>query len=230
MGGGYSTAMKRLITSAGAARSWHLVTGGLALVALVTQVVLVSRGVNVLVTNGTQPSIPNRLLRFFSYFTIQSNIIVAATSALLVARPARDGRTFRVLRIASLYGIGVTGIIYAAILAPVVNLTGLAAATDATFHYIVPILAVGGWLLFGPRPRIDVRTLLWSLIWPAVYIVYTVGHGAIDNWYPYPFTDVNANGYARVLVNGLGVIVLLLAVGGVFLAGDRRLGRAEPTR
>ena len=41
-----------------------------------------------------------------------------------------------------------------------------------------------GWLLFGPRPRIDDNTLVLSLIWPALYVGYSFAHGAVSHWFP----------------------------------------------
>jgi hypothetical protein len=76
-----------------------------------------------------------------------------------------------------------------------VNLSGVAKLTDIGTHYIVPVAAVIGWLLFGPRPRIDYSTLLPSCIYPAVYMVYTLIHGASSKWYPYPFADVVTLGH-----------------------------------
>jgi hypothetical protein len=95
--------------------------------------------------------------------------------------------------------------------------------TNAVFHYAVPIAAVIGWLAFGPRPRIDARTLAWALAWPLAWFGYTLLHGHFTNWYPYPFVNVVAHGYGTVLLNALAVTAVLAAVGACFLAGDRYL-------
>jgi CHASE2 domain-containing sensor protein len=55
-----------------------------------------------------------------------------------------------------------------------------------------------GWLLYGPRPRVSARVVLWALTWPALYLAYTLIAGAISGWYPYPFLDAASNGYPRV--------------------------------
>ena len=47
--------------------------------------------------------------------------------------------------------------------------------------------------------------------------------------YPYPFVDVDELGYARVLVNCLGVTLLFLALAGLAMLADRRLP-ARPVR
>ena len=50
----------------------------------------------------------------------------------------------------------------------------------------------------GPRPRIDRRCIALSFSFPFAWVCYTLIRGAIWKWYPYPFIDVAAHGYARV--------------------------------
>ena len=45
----------------------------------------------------------------------------------------------------------------------------------------------------------------------------------LDGWYPYPFVDVTTHGYARVILNGALVLVVLAIVTTLFWLGDRRL-------
>jgi hypothetical protein len=163
------------------------------------------------------------VLRFFSYFTIESNILAAVSTGMLALRPRRDGRLFRVLRLDALFGITITGIVYAVLLAPQHDPHGINAATNAGLHYVVPAMAVLGWLVFGPRPRIDESTLLLALIWPALYIGYTLAHGAASDWYPYPFIDAAQLGYATALRNGGGMVVLMAGVATLYRVGDHRL-------
>ncbi len=214
-----------------AARLWH---GALALVVLVGLVVqlqlvaglpssphLTSAGV----VGGA--SAAGRYLRVFSFFTIQSNLLVLVTSLQLMVDPHRDGRLWRVLRLDALIGITVTGIVYATVLAAVHEPHGWQETlSNALFHYVSPVGALLGWLLFGPRPRLGPRTLVHALLFPAGWFAYTLVKGAIDPWYPYPFVDVTTHGYVRVLLNAVAVTVVLGLVGLLFRLGDRRLAPA----
>lgn len=212
-------------TNPTAARTWHLVTGLIIAASLITQLVLVFQGTNVLVEDGEEaPSTAMRVANFFSFFTVQSNILLGIGAAILLANPLADGRAFRVLRIAGLIGIAVTGVVYVTLLRDVVDLEGAAALTNVGFHYLAPLLGVIGWLLFGPWRRLDLRTVVLSLIWPVAWLVYTLIRGEATDFYPYPFIDVTELGYGRVLLNAAGITVVFLAVGWLFLAGDRRLG------
>ena len=94
---------------------------------------------------------------------------------------------------------------------------------NTVVHYVVPIMMVAGWLAFGPRPRIDGRTVLLALLFPALWLAYTLVRGAIWKWYPYPFVDVTTHGYLRVALNALLVTLVLGGVGVLFAVGDARL-------
>jgi hypothetical protein len=169
-------------------------------------------------------TLPGRIVRVFSFFTIQSNLLSGIVSAQLAIRPDRDGPIWRVVRLAALIGISGTGIVYSTVLAGVHQPSGTSETlVNILVHYVVPIMMIAGWLLFGPRPRVDPTTLLWSLLFPALWLVYTVARGAIWKWYPYPFVDVTAHGYARVALNALGVVVVFGTVAVLFTLGDRLL-------
>ena len=208
---------------------WHGATFVATATALIWQIVLSFEGRGALLDeHGRGPGLATRLIRFFSYFTIQSNILVAVVALTLMLDPERDGRVWRVLRIEAVFGITVTGIVYSTLLHGVVEFHGAAAVTNVLLHFVAPILAVVGWLVFGPRPRIEENTLILSLIWPVLYVIYTLAHGAASHWYPYPFIDVTKLGYVTALRNGVGLNLLLVGIGALLLWLDHRLPRTAP--
>lgn len=151
-------------------------------------------------------------------------------SAQLAIRPDRDGRAWRALRLAALVGITVTGIVYSTVLAAVHEPSGTAeTAMNVVVHYIVPIMMLLGWLVFGSRPRIDRVTVLRSLLFPVLWLGLALVRGAIWQWYPYPFVDVTSRGYALVALNALLVTVVLGVVAASFAVGDARLPAAPRT-
>jgi len=179
---------------------------------------------------GTLAGTPmaNRVLRVLSFFTIQSNVLSGFTAARLARNPNRDGLICRPTRLAALFGITVTGIVYSTVLAKIHEPHGWQeTSTNTVFHYIVPIMMVVGWLLFGPRPRIDRRTIALALPWPAVWVSYILAYGAITKWYPYPFLDVITHGYGRVIANAAAVVAVLFVVTTVYWLGDQRLPTSE---
>lgn len=209
------------------AAGWHACTVLVIASAIVIQLVLVVRGVNVLVEDdGGSAAAPERVLRFFSYFTVQSNIVAMVTAALLLRDPRRDGRAWRVARFAAILAMAVTFVVHIVVLRPLLDLEGAPWLTDLLFHYVAPVLTVGGWLLFGPAARASPRVLGVVIVWPLAYFVYTQLLGAVSGWYPYPFLDSGTLGLARVGLNAVGMTVLVLALGGAFVAADRRLPRS----
>jgi len=65
-----------------------------------------------------------------------------------------------------------------AVLAGLVHRHGIAAWVNAGLHYFAPAWTLVGWLLFGPRPRLDWATIGWAFVWPLLWICYTFAHGA----------------------------------------------------
>ena len=106
-----------------AARAWHLATAVVASVALVLQLVLVVKGDAILVDHDP-PNLVERIIRFFAYFTIESNLLVLVTTAQLARDPSYDGPHWRVVRIAAVSGITVTGLVHWFLLRPLLHLDG----------------------------------------------------------------------------------------------------------
>ncbi len=207
------------------ARSWHLLTAVVAVTALVLQTVLVITGSSVL-AEGTAPGLSVRLGRLVCYFTIQSNLLVAIAAYMLVRDPDRDGRWWRVGRLAGFVGITVTGLVHWYLLRPLLDLEGANWWADKLLHVVVPVLAFVGWVAFGPRPRVT-GTVAWqALTWPFAWLAWTLAIGAATGWYPYPFLDVSLHGYGRALLVSAGVTALFFALfAGAHLA-DKRLAPA----
>jgi hypothetical protein len=213
--GGTARPVRDLALPPGA--TWfHLATAVVTTAALVLQLVLT--------TTTTGQPLPVRWLRLASYFTIQSNLLVAAAAWALWAHPARGARLlFKVVRLDGVVGITVTGLVYVVVLRPTVDLDGWWAVADALLHYAVPLLAVVGWVVYGPRRRTDPRVVLLALVWPVAWFGWTLAHGAVTGFYPYPFVDVDDLGHGTVLGNAALVTALLLAVAGAYLWADRWL-------
>jgi hypothetical protein len=161
---------------------------------------------------GLAPTQFERLVRLFSYFTIDSNLLIGGVCALLVFRPAHDGRVFRVLRLTAVLCIAVTGVVFHTVLTGLRELTPSGELANFLLHTVTPLGAVLGWLLVGPRPRTDRGTIGRALLLPLAWIGYTFVRGAFVDWYPYPFMDVAKIGLARALLNSAAVAAVFLAM------------------
>ncbi len=176
-------------------------------------------------------SVGARLFNVFCYFTIQSNVLVGIGCLLLWLRVGRDSAGFAVLRMIGLVGITITGIVYHVAIARLVEFDGWGLVADQLTHTVVPILAVAGWLLYGPRGLAGWRTVFLALGFPAGWIVFTLLRGPIVRWYPYHFIDVTSLGYGKVAANSVWIAILYLGVSAGYRALDLRLphgGRGKP--
>ena len=95
---------------------------------------------------------------------------------------------------------------------------------DNLLHYVAPALFLLDWLVFTPKTGVEWRNALLALVFPLVFIGWTFVHGAYSGWYPYPFVDVAAFGWARVLRNSAAMLAALIVLGLVFAA----IARIDP--
>jgi hypothetical protein len=169
-----------------------------------------------------------RSLNIFAFFTIQSNVIVGATTLLLAINPVRGSAVFRVFRMMGLVGITVTGVVFHVVLSHLLDLDTWAEAANQLQHTVVPVLALVGWLAFGPRGLTSARVAQLSVLFPFFYMAFALIRGAFDGFYPYPFADVTKLGYLKVVINGFWIALLFVALAAGATALDRRLA-APPT-
>ena len=160
----------------------------------------------------------------FAFFTIQSNLIVGGTSLVLALDPERNSTVFKVFRLVGVVAITVTGVVYHVALASILDLDGLHQLGNQLVHTVVPVLAVVGWLLFGPRGLTSGQVARLSLLFPVFWLAFTLIRGSIVHWYPYPFIDVTKLGYGKALLNCVWVSLLLLGLAAGATSIDNRLG------
>ncbi|MGC1208115.1 MAG: Pr6Pr family membrane protein [Ornithinimicrobium sp.] len=206
----------------GRARAFHGITAVVAGFAVVLQLVLVIQG-NAILDQTDPPGLATRVVRFFSYLTIWSNILVAVVALVLTAQPDRDGRVWRAVRLDAVVICFGGGIVHFFLLRPLLDLSGADQLADTLLHVVVPLFALIGWLAFGPRDRVGRGDLGPFLVIPVFWLVYTLVRGAFVDWYPYPFIDAGELGYAVIAVNAVVISLLMLGLAVVALWLDPKL-------
>ncbi|MDJ0460106.1 Pr6Pr family membrane protein [Streptomyces sp. H27-C3] len=148
---------------------------------------------------------------FFSFFTVLSNcaaVLVLAWGGLATSLD-RPGVPHLLRGAATLYMV-VTALVFAIALTDVE--TGMLPWTNVVLHQVMPVVMLLDWLLLPPlRPLRYSRSALW-LLFPLLYLVYTLVRGPVADWYPYPFLDAFTNGYAHVALASALISVAFLAL------------------
>lgn len=170
-----------------------------------------------------------RLADTLSYFTYWSNILLAVVVTLLWWNPGRESRSFRYLRCTAVIMITLTGILYAALIAPTDVVTGWNIPDNILVHYVTPTLSVVTWVLAGPRGWFRWRES-WAIYpLPLVYLGYTLVRGALIHRYPYGFFNVVTLGYSTVVITMIVIIAVSYLLVALFIRLDQRLSRRRPS-
>ena len=153
-------------------------------------------------------------VRFFAYFTIQVNILVYFTLILSAVFTAiGQGKRIESLRTAVTTYILMVGIGFAVLLSHLTNMTFSAVPWDnVVLHYIMPLAVLADFLLDRPTQKISWRQSLRWFMYPLVYLVFTLVRGFTTGWYPYPFLNIQKEGWLDVMALSLGLLVVTLVV------------------
>jgi hypothetical protein len=171
------------------------------------------------------------LVRLLAYFTILTNILVALAMTLPWLAPQSKWGAFFTrasVRTAIASYIIVVSAVYYLVLRKLLNPQGWPLVTDTIEHAIVPVLYGLDWLLFVPKQSLSAKSVPWWLIYPVCYATYSLLHGALTGFYPYPFLDVTELGYERVLQN-MGLLMMVFTVLGLVLVGIARIFASTET-
>ncbi len=166
--------------------------------------------------------------RFFIFFTILTNLLVAVvTTTLLFAGHSVRGHFFSkatTLTALALY-IFIVGLVYNILLRNIWHPQGLQKIADELLHVVVPVVFIIYWLLFAVKsPLRWVNALQW-LIYPGIYLVYAMIRGSMEGFYPYPFLDANKLTPGNIIINCVGLLLVFVVAGLFFIAIGKKMSR-----
>ncbi|MDQ2682487.1 MAG: Pr6Pr family membrane protein, partial [Chloroflexota bacterium] len=141
------------------ARGWSGLTAVVSLLGVLLSAIVAYRA-----DEGFFSGAWERFFNTFAFFTIQSNTLVAITSLLLYLNRNRTSTVFRIVWLTALVAISITGVVYHWLLAASQDLEGLALVSDFIVHTVVPIMAVVGFFVFGPRGLVTPAVVRLTLI------------------------------------------------------------------
>jgi hypothetical protein len=175
-------------------------------------------------------SIPETILRFFSFFTIDTNILVALCFSFIFLRGNSGLSRFftksTTITAITIY-ITIVGIVYNVILRSTWHPEGLQKIVDELLHSAIPVFFILFWLIFIPIEQLKWKNAFPWLIYPIVYMTYAIIHGAITKFYPYPFVNVNELGYNRALLNAGGVLLIIFFLSLALIAAGKLMKKFD---
>ena len=154
-------------------------------------------------------------VNFFSFFTIQSNLIAAAVLLIgAFSRHERTSLTWALIRAAAVMYMVTTGVVYNLLLSGLEeSLQTPSPWVNAVLHQILPLVMVIDLLV---RPimihHLTMKHALSWMIYPLLYLVYTLVRGPQVDWYPYPFLDPRESGYGTVAIYCAVIMLGFVAV------------------
>jgi hypothetical protein len=165
-------------------------------------------------------SIPETIIRYFSFYTILTNIIVALCATVLLLKPvSRWGKFFSrqtTPTAISLY-ITIVGLVYNIILRQLWKPEGLQMIVDELLHTLIPVLFLLLWLVFVSKNKLNWKNILPWMIYPLIYSIFILTRGKISGFYPYPFMDIGKLGFNKVLLNSCILLIVFLAFSFLFV-------------
>lgn len=168
-------------------------------------------------------SVTETIIRFFSFFTILTNILVAVYFTMNALGRKQFDRA-GLLTAFTIY-ITIVGLVYQVLLRHIWQPTGLQMVVDELLHSVNPLLVIIYWYLFEKKISVPYKQVFIWLIYPVVYLVYILIRGIFSGFYPYPFINVSEIGISRVLVNGLFLLLLFYSVSALFIFLGRILNK-----
>ena len=151
-------------------------------------------------------------VNFFSYFTIQSNLLAVAVFILgALGATGGNARRWDLIRGLAVVMMTVTYVVFALLLSDT-DVDVAVSWVNTVVHTIMPLAVIADWLIDPPEDAISPRTAMVWLIFPLLWTAYTLVRGAITGWYPYPFLDPANGGYGTVALYVVGILVFGIVV------------------
>ncbi|MBH5321020.1 Pr6Pr family membrane protein [Aurantiacibacter sediminis] len=180
-----------------------------ALAVLIVIVALGSVAMQVGLNMRDGASLAEVLAGMSRYFTILTNVLVAATFALVAANRAVSPRWLLCMASA----IAGVGIVYHAALARYLTHEGWEIIADQGVHTAAPMLTVMWFIALIPKRIVRWRDVPLVVIWPMLYCFYALGRGSLTGDYVYFFIDANTLSVTQMTANIAGLTVFFALLG-----------------
>ena len=179
----------------------------------------------IIVTNNiaSNSSVADGIIRFFSFFTVLTNILVALSLTIsLVAPYSALGKFFSRTTVKSSVAVYIiiVSIVYNIALKNLWDPQGLQLIADILLHQAIPVLYTLYWLAFVPKGTLTWKFPVRLLVYPLFYLIYVIVRGGATGHYPYPFMDVSQIGTEKMIINALIIMTAFIVIGFLIVGID----------
>ncbi|MBP9192713.1 MAG: Pr6Pr family membrane protein [Ignavibacteria bacterium] len=170
------------------------------------------------------------LIKYLSFMTIWTNFIVAVSFTFQVI--STESRIGKILNAPSVQGgillyIIVVALVYHLVLANIWDPKGPEKVADEFLHTVVPVLYLLYWIFFVRKGDLRFSNSIKWLIYPLIYLIYSLIRGALTGLYPYYFMNVAKLGYAVTFRNIGFIMAGYILLGIIIILIDKILARKK---
>ncbi len=168
------------------------------------------------------------IIKFASYFTILTNILVAICFTCVAMQPnSKWGKFFQRPQVASAITVYVfvVALVYNTVLRRLVSSQGLQLVVGNLLHVITPIWFLVYWYAFVSKSSLEYKNVWAWLMYPLIYCCYILVRGAFTGMYPYFFVDATKYSYGQVFINIAVLVLVFLGLSLLLIAMAKRLNK-----
>lgn len=198
-------------------RSFSLVIALLAWFSVIAQYILM--------LNNRQAPVAETTIRFFSFFTILTNSLVAIFFSADTIGSKMTKRPGLLTALTSY--ILIVGLVYQFMLRHLWTPTGLQLAIDELLHSLIPFLVLLYWFLYETKQGQSYRRIPGWLLYPLVYFIYVLIRGSFSGFYPYPFINAAELGYPKTILNAGFILVFFVILQAALIKLSQVRGKAK---
>lgn len=185
----------------------------------------------VIMLQNRQTDITEAIIRFFSYFTILTNLLVVLyfTSRISIFQKTFIRKLSNSGTITALTSfILIVGLVYQIILRNTWQPTGFQKIIDELLHSVIPLFTLIYWFSFTDLKDYKIKNIKIWFWYPIAYFIYIIIRGYFSNFYPYPFINVTEIGLIQACINSLIITITFLAVLSILIYIGKKYLKREP--
>jgi hypothetical protein len=170
-----------------------------------------------------------RPTEYFAYFSITSAILagfVLVVSGLVLLQGKSESERLNIIRLMAVVSMIIVGVVYHALLGdsaldPRDIGYDWPRVPNLVIHTYAPILIVVDYLFSLKDPRPKLRKALWVVIYPLVWLSFSLVRGLSDGWWPYWFINPGSEGGVVGMITYIAIIAVAFIVLGFIVLGLR---------